>query len=72
MCLCWIRGSHSSGYEEFYHLESLLATCFILIACLAYSSTLKLQVTCSSEKSSEFRRTVGRYIPEDGILEHSF
>jgi hypothetical protein len=31
------------------HLQVLLAAFFMLVYCLAYSSTLKVQATCSSE-----------------------
>jgi hypothetical protein len=31
---------------------------------LAYSSTLKMIAKCSSETSSDFQRTIRRYIPE--------
>jgi hypothetical protein len=40
--LCMILGS------------ALLATCFMLVSCLAYSSTLKMEVTCSSETPVDF------------------
>jgi hypothetical protein len=33
-----------------------------------YSSTLKMEAICSSEKSVDFQRTTRRYIPEDGTL----
>jgi hypothetical protein len=38
-------------------------SCFMLISCLAYSSTLKMEVTCSS-----FQQTTQCYIPEDQTL----
>jgi hypothetical protein len=44
---------------------ALLATCFTLISCLAYSSTLKME-TCCSKTSAGIQRTTRRYIPEDG------
>jgi hypothetical protein len=34
--------------------EGLLATCFKLVYCLAYSSTLKMEATCYSETSVDF------------------
>jgi hypothetical protein len=40
----------------------------LLVSCLAYSSTLKMEATCSSETSVYFQRTTGRYIPEDGTF----
>jgi hypothetical protein len=36
--------------------------------CLVYSSTLKIEVICSSETSVDFQRTTWRYIPEDRTL----
>jgi hypothetical protein len=35
---------------------------------LAYSSTLKMEATCSCETSVDFQRTTLRYIPEDRTL----
>jgi hypothetical protein len=40
----------------------------LLISCLAYSSTLMNEATCSSETSVDFQRTARRYIPEDGTF----
>jgi hypothetical protein len=54
-----------------FHLETKQGTsllpAFTLVSCLAYSSILKMDATCSSEASVEFQRTTRRYIPEDGI-----
>jgi hypothetical protein len=36
-----------------------------LVFCLDYSSTLKMEATCSPEKSVDFQRTTRRYIPDD-------
>jgi hypothetical protein len=41
-----------------------LLPAFALISILAYSSTLKMEATCSSEMSVDFQLTT-RYIPED-------
>jgi hypothetical protein len=38
---------------------------FMLVSCLAYSSTLKIEATCSSETWVDCQRTSWRYIPED-------
>jgi hypothetical protein len=38
------------------------------ISCFAHSSTLKMEVIYSSEKSIDFHRTPLRYIPEEGTL----
>jgi hypothetical protein len=36
-----------------------------MLSRLAYSSAMKMEATCSSETSVDFRRTTRRYIPED-------
>jgi hypothetical protein len=46
----------------------LLATCSKPGSCLAYSSTLKMEATYSSETSFDFERTIRRYIPGERIL----
>jgi hypothetical protein len=38
------------------------ATCFTLVSCLAYSSTLKMEVTSSSETLVDFSRCHGRKV----------
>jgi hypothetical protein len=50
------------------HEISLLVTCFILVSCLDYSSTLKMEATCSPETSVNCQRTTRCYIPEDRTL----
>jgi hypothetical protein len=44
--------------------------CYLLHAgfCLAYSSTLKMEATCSSKMSVDFQRTKVLYIPEHRTL----
>jgi hypothetical protein len=39
-----------------------------LVSCTAYSSTLTMEATCSSETSVVFKPTTRRYIPEDRAL----
>jgi hypothetical protein len=36
-----------------------LAACFMLVSCSPYSSTLKMEPTCSSEASVDFQKTYG-------------
>jgi hypothetical protein len=48
--------------------RAMLATCFTLVSYLLYSSTLTMEVTCSSETSVEFQQTTQRYSPEDRTL----
>jgi hypothetical protein len=44
--------------------QALLTTCFMLVSCLAYSSTLKIEATCSPETLVDFQCITQRYIPE--------
>jgi hypothetical protein len=56
-------------FGESRHFEgALLAACFLLVTSLAYSSTLKIEATCSSEASVDFHRTTQCYNPEDTHL----
>jgi hypothetical protein len=48
--------------------RALLATCFMLVSCLAYSSTLKMAAKRSSETSVDFQQTAWDYIPDDRTL----
>jgi hypothetical protein len=45
---------------------------FTLVSCLAYSSALKMEATCSSEAPVDFQWTTRRCIPEDRILQSEF
>jgi hypothetical protein len=40
----------------------------MLVSFLAYSSTLNMEATCSSETSADFQRTTRHYIAEDRNL----
>jgi hypothetical protein len=40
----------------------------MLVSCLVYSPTLKMEVACSSETSADFQRSTQRCIPEDTTL----
>jgi hypothetical protein len=40
----------------------------MLVSCLAYSSTLKIEAKSSSETSVDFQLTTLHYIPEDRTL----
>jgi hypothetical protein len=42
---------HGCGYEEQAKKEKSLLLCFMLVSCLAYFSTLKMEATFSSEIS---------------------
>jgi hypothetical protein len=49
-----------------------LPPAFTLVSCSAYSSTLKMEVICSSETSVDFQQTTRHYIPEDRTLQVPF
>jgi hypothetical protein len=61
--LCRIWGSHSGGYEEL-----CFPLAFTLVSCSAYSSTLKIEGTYTSETSVDTQRTILRYFPKDSTL----
>jgi hypothetical protein len=42
-----------------------ITPCFHAVFCSAYSSTLKMEMICSSETSVDFQVGARRYIPED-------
>jgi hypothetical protein len=50
-------------------LLALFADCFVLISCLAYASTLKMEAICFSETSVYFYWTIRRYSPEGRIFQ---
>jgi hypothetical protein len=50
----------------------ILAACFMLISCLAYSSALKLEATGSSKILVGFQWTTQRYMPEDRTVHLPF
>jgi hypothetical protein len=46
----------------------LHATCFILVSCLAYFLTLKMEATYSTETSVDFQWTTQRYFAENNAM----
>jgi hypothetical protein len=48
--------------------EALISTCFKVISCMTFSSTLNAEATYSSEMLVDFQRATRHYIPEDGIF----
>jgi hypothetical protein len=54
-----VRNQHEAGSNQSRLLDS----------CLAYSATLKMETTCSSEISVDFQQTTRRHIPEDDPLQ---
>jgi hypothetical protein len=57
----WTRIKQAAG-------RVLLATWFMLVSLLAYSSSLKMEATCSSEILFDFQRITRCSIPEDRTL----
>jgi hypothetical protein len=64
---CRIWGSNSDGYEAAAS-TAVIGTCFFPVSSLAYSFTLKMEVSYSSETSVDFQRTIRHCIPEDRTL----
>jgi hypothetical protein len=54
--------------NEESHLLPCSSLKVMFVSCLAYFSTQKMEVTCSTETSIDFQRTTGRYITEDRTL----
>jgi hypothetical protein len=48
---------------------TFLSPAFTLVSCLTYSSTLKMEATCSSETSVDYQWTIRRYMPEEITLQ---
>jgi hypothetical protein len=57
--------------QQQHEAGSKLAACFMLLSCLAYSSTLKMKVTCSSEMSVDFQWTTQVCMSEDRTFQHA-
>jgi hypothetical protein len=53
---------------DIFRVEALLAACFMLVSCLAYSSTVTVEAKYSSEIPVDFQRATWRYIPEERTL----
>jgi hypothetical protein len=46
----------------------LLAACFLLVTCMAYFSTLRMEIERSPETMVKFNRTACRYIPDESSV----
>jgi hypothetical protein len=46
-----------------------LAACFMVASCLAYSSAVNMETTCSCGTSGDFQLTARSYIPEEVTLQ---
>jgi hypothetical protein len=60
--------SSSKVNRRFGGNQRSLLPFFTLVSCSAYSLTLKMEETYSSETSVDFQLTTRRYIPEDSAL----
>jgi hypothetical protein len=52
-------------------LKADCSACHLLVSCSAYSLTMKMEATCSSETLVNFQRTGRRYILEDNNTLHN-
>jgi hypothetical protein len=50
------------------NLKEQKELCILLVPCLAYFLTLRMEVTCSSETSVDFKRTLRCYTPKNRTL----
>jgi hypothetical protein len=58
-------GNFLGSSVELEPLSSSEDTCFMLVSCMSYSSTLKMKATCYSETSVDCQWTTEHYIPEE-------
>jgi hypothetical protein len=61
------KSSMKPAWRSYEHITS--ANCFMLVFCLAYCLTLKMEETCSSEMLAEFQWNTLCYIPEHRNLQ---
>jgi hypothetical protein len=47
------------------HSKVKVVSMFTLVCCLAHSSNLEMEATCSSETSADFQRATRCYFPEN-------
>jgi hypothetical protein len=60
-----ITACHAIRWKSTDVSEEYVATCFVLVSSLAYSSTLRMWAIFSSETSIGFQHVTQRYVPED-------
>jgi hypothetical protein len=70
-----VRWKSTDVVEEYFASifrveKALVPSCFTLVPCLAYSLTMKVESSCSSEKSVAFQRAAWYYkhIPAENTL----
>jgi hypothetical protein len=54
-----LQGGNVSQERNQHEEGSKLSTCFMLVSCLAYSSTLKVETIYSIELTADFHTTTG-------------
>jgi hypothetical protein len=65
--ICSVWDSHRDSFVYKLLIRKVLfVACFMLVS----FSTLKMEMSCSSETSVDFRRTTGCYIAEHGNMQH--
>jgi hypothetical protein len=66
------RHKHEAGSQQSRWNLALIASSFILVFWLAYSYTLKMEATCSSETSVDFQQNTRRYTSEGKIIHNHY
>jgi hypothetical protein len=67
--MCCLAFLSWSLYKQIFQQAYCSACCcFMLVSCLAYSSTPNTKATCSSKLAVDFQWTTQHYIPEERIL----
>jgi hypothetical protein len=51
--------------DDYVGYEGMLSTWFIMVSCLIYSFTLKMEAACFSKTSSDIQRTTQHHIQKD-------
>jgi hypothetical protein len=64
-CRLHLQGLRISQERNQRESGLCLPPAFTLVSCLAYSSTLETEETCSSKMSVDFQRATRRYVPQN-------
>jgi hypothetical protein len=71
-CVSYVSHGHGAELDQLREVSvlnsiqmepDLFTTCFMVVSCFSYCSTLKMEATCSFETSVYFQRTTRHYIP---------
>jgi hypothetical protein len=65
------KNSSSTNHRTPQALCMLHAACFMLVSCLAYSSTPKMEAICSSQMSGGFQQTTQHHVSKDRTLHNN-